>query len=164
LSESKRLRFRIRRGDFEVELEGDYDYVKGRFEELMEEATHSGPNKMETIQTDGLSSIGLRGIIESKDGNVFFTIPVDTITAKEAVALSLYAKRPNELTDEELSSILSSGWKTMKPEAVRARASELRREGKLIAERGRYRLSGAGLQWMEGEVLLRLQRLPQNTT
>jgi len=30
------LRFRIRRGNFEVELEGEFDYVQGKFEELMQ--------------------------------------------------------------------------------------------------------------------------------
>ena len=34
LSSERKLRFRIRKGDFEVELEGDHDYVKERFEDL----------------------------------------------------------------------------------------------------------------------------------
>ncbi len=161
MSESKRLRFKIRRGDFEVELEGDYEYVKDRFEELMAQPNSPAPGKGESVPLDSFVHSGVDGIIESKGGNAFFTIPVDTITAKEALALFLYVRRPNQMTDEELSSILSSGWKTMKPEAVRARASELRREGKLIAERGRYSLSGAGLQWVEGDVLSRLHRLPE---
>jgi hypothetical protein len=37
MSEGKTLRFRIRSGDFEVELEGDSDYVKPSFEKLLEE-------------------------------------------------------------------------------------------------------------------------------
>ena len=32
----RRLRFRLRRGNFEVELEGDFDYVRGKFEELLQ--------------------------------------------------------------------------------------------------------------------------------
>jgi len=31
----RRLRFKIRRGNFEVELEGDFEYVQGKFEELL---------------------------------------------------------------------------------------------------------------------------------
>jgi len=37
LSERERLRFRIRSGDFEVELEGDSNYVKPTFEKLLED-------------------------------------------------------------------------------------------------------------------------------
>jgi hypothetical protein len=36
---------------------------------------------------------------------------------------------------------------------IRARASELRKDGKLITENGRYSLSGAGLQWVRAEVI-----------
>jgi hypothetical protein len=60
---------------------------------------------------------------------------------------------------EELSLLLSSSWKTMKPEAVRARASELRREGRLVAENGKYSLSGAGMQWVENDILRRLRSI-----
>jgi hypothetical protein len=37
MSESRTLRFKIRSGDFEVELEGDSNYVKPTFERLLEE-------------------------------------------------------------------------------------------------------------------------------
>jgi predicted transcriptional regulator len=45
---------------------------------------------------------------------------------------------------------------------VRARVSELRKEGKLIAEQGRYRLSGAGLQWIGQEIIPTLRPSAQN--
>jgi hypothetical protein len=78
------------------------------------------------------------------------------LKAKEALALILYAAKPTPVECDELSHLLSSSWKTMKPEAVRARASELRREGRLIAESGKYSLSGAGNQWVEDEILRKL--------
>jgi hypothetical protein len=44
---------------------------------------------------------------------------------------------------------------------VRARASELKREGKLIAEKGAYVLSGAGVQWVTGEIIPNLKKSMQ---
>ncbi|MEM3061692.1 MAG: hypothetical protein QW265_04710 [Candidatus Bathyarchaeia archaeon] len=82
---------------------------------------------------------------------------MDTLTSKEALGLTLYAYYPNTLTDNELSDLLSSFWKPTSPEAVRARASELRREGKLISENGKYRLSGAGIQWLRLKVISSLK-------
>lgn len=37
MSEQKSLRFKIRSGDFEIELEGDTNYVKPAFEKLLED-------------------------------------------------------------------------------------------------------------------------------
>lgn len=37
MSEREKLRFRIRSGDFEVELEGDSEYVKSTFESLLKD-------------------------------------------------------------------------------------------------------------------------------
>lgn len=37
----KNLRFRIRRGTFEIELEGDFDYVREKFEELLSKLQRS---------------------------------------------------------------------------------------------------------------------------
>jgi len=69
----------------------------------------------------------------------------------------LTAVHPTPLSDEDLSNLLSSSWKTISPEAVRARASELRRDGKLIAEKGAYSLSGAGVQWVMTEIVSRFK-------
>jgi hypothetical protein len=145
------LKFRIKYGDFELELEGDYEYVKQKFEELIKELFSSGFPAKETIKS---KSLELEGIFEkTPDGKLHLTVPVDMLTSKEALALMLYAHYPNTLTDNELSDLLSSCWKPTSPEAIRARASELRREGKLISENGKYRLSGAGIQWLKLEVI-----------
>jgi len=101
---------------------------------------------------------GLEGLVEITSGRrPTLIVPHDSITATEAIALMLMAVHPTPLSDEDLSNLLSSSWKTMKPEAVRARASELRREGKLIAEKGEYSLSGAGVQWVMSEVVGRIK-------
>ena len=167
MSDNGRLRFRVKRGDLEVELEGNFDYVKERFETLIKDATLSPTVVASVSQISQVASpsqplvlpLTLDGIVESgPDGKPRLTIPVDMITAKEALALILYALNPTQFSDEELSTLLSSSWKTMKSEAVRARASELRRDGRLVADKGKYNLSGAGIQWIQNDVLPKLKR------
>jgi hypothetical protein len=160
------LRFRLRRGNFEVELEGDYEYVKGKFEELL----RSQPQ----IQTGALQPVGdqsielgpgeeLSGILETTpEGKLHFNIPFDRISAKEAIGIILYSANPSSLEDAKLIEWLSTSWKAVKDNVVRARISELRKEGKLIAEQGRYSLSGAGIQWITQDVLPKLR--PATTT
>jgi len=167
MSGERKLRFRIKRGEHEVELEGDYEYVREKFEELLKEAQVQPPIVVQPQQPQPqpypaapvqFQTIDLEGIVEkAPDGKPRLTIPVDSITAKEAVALMLIAVHPTPLSDEDLSNLLSSSWKTTKPEAVRARASELRRDGKLIAEKGVYSLSGAGVQWVQTGVISRIR-------
>jgi len=100
----------------------------------------------------------LEGLAEiTSDGRPTLTVPVESINAKEAIALMLLAVHPAPLSDEELSFLLSKSWKAISPEAVGARASELRRDGKLIAEKGEYSLSGAGVQWVMSEVVGRIK-------
>jgi len=169
MSVERKLRFRIRRGEHEVELEGDHEYVREKFEELLKEVPVQAPPAAQPQQPQPqpypatsiqAQTVGLEGIMEkAPDGKPRLTIPVDSITAKEAVALMLIAVHPTPLSDEDLSNLLSSSWKTTKPEAVRARASELRRNGKLIAEKGAYSLSGAGVQWVQTEVIGRIKAI-----
>ncbi|MGQ9542504.1 MAG: hypothetical protein ACUVTM_00235 [Candidatus Bathyarchaeia archaeon] len=163
MSEERSLRFRIKRGEYEIELEGGFDYVREQFERLLESLSpvdgtgRAGPQARPGFEGLSRSDL-LRGIVEfNDDGKPRLAVPVDSLKAKEALALILYATRPVALECVELSSLLSSSWKTMKPEAVRARASELRREGLLVADDGRYTLSGAGVQWVEAEVLSRFK-------
>ena len=155
------LRFRLRRGNFEVELEGEYEYVKRKFEELMQ----SQPPATGMVQ--GLSDQPaqafipgdeLAGILETTpEGKLHFTIPFDKISAKEAIGLILYGSNPAPIEDAKLIELLGTSWKAVKDNVVRARVSELRKEGKLIAEQGRYSLSGAGTQWISQEVLPKLR-------
>jgi hypothetical protein len=159
LSAENRLRFRIRRGSFEVELEGEFGYVKEKFEELMaQQPSYSGPVQEEArVESTTIESIGgedLERILETgPDGKPHFTIPFDSLTAKEAIGLVLYKAQPTPLGDKELSDLLNASWRTTKPHVIRARASELRKDGKLITEKGKYSLSGAGLQWIRAEVI-----------
>jgi hypothetical protein len=158
----RRLRFRLRRGNFEVELEGDFDYVHKKFEELLQ--------PQPTVQSSSSSAIGgqsvegfipseeLAGILETTpEGKLHFTIPFDKISAKEAIGLILYSSNPTPIEDAKLIELLGTSWKAVKDNVVRARVSELRKEGKLIAEQGRYSLSGAGLQWIGQEVVPKLR-------
>lgn len=164
MSSEKKLRFRIRRGDFEVELEGDHDYVRERFEDLEKTL---GPASSPIVPSQPSPStsapleqpIGITGVVEfTSEGKPHLTVPVDTLSAKEAISLVMFSLHPKPLGDDDLSSLLSSSWKTTGESIVRARISELRREGKVIAERGNYVLSGAGVQWIQNDILPRLQK------
>ena len=141
MSQEKRLRFRIKTRDQEIELEGDFEYVRDKFENLVE-------------------NLRLKdGIVQfSGEGRPYLTVPADSLSAKEALALVLYATHPKTFGDDELSTLLGASWKTTSGAVVRARASELKREGKLIAEKGSYVLSGAGVQWVTGEVIPGLKK------
>ena len=153
----KKLRFRLRRGNFEVELEGDYQYVKGKFEELMQpQASVAGGSPVSSDQSNQAFTPGdeLVGILETTpEGKLHFTIPFDKISTKEAIGLILYGSAPTPIEDAKLIELLGTSWKAVKDNVVRARVSELRKEGKLIAEQGRYSLSGAGTQWISQDVL-----------
>ncbi len=158
----RRLRFRLRRGNFEVELEGDFDYVRDKFEELLQ----SQPSPLAMSQQAGgdqsfesvVPGEELAGILEkTPEGKLQFTIPFDRISAKEAIGLILYSSNPAPIEDAKLIELLGTSWKAVKDNVVRARVSELRKEGKLIAEQGRYSLSGAGVQWITQEVLSKLR-------
>lgn len=159
------MRFRIRRGDFEVELEGDHEYVRERFEDLEKSlGPASGLVISPTVSAAQASSneqpIGITGVVEfTAEGKPHLTVPVDTLSAKEAISLVMFSMHPKPLGDDDLSSLLSSSWKTTGESIVRARISELRREGKVITERGNYLLSGAGVQWIQTDVLPRLQKI-----
>jgi hypothetical protein len=156
LSERK-LRFKIRRGNFEIELEGEFDYVQGKFEELMRSqpaATGGGQALIDQSGQAFAPGEELAGILETtSEGKLHFTIPFDRISAKEAIGLILYGSNPAPIEDAKLIELLGTSWKAVKDNVVRARVSELRKEGKLIAEQGRYSLSGAGLQWISQDVL-----------
>ncbi len=159
LMSERKLRFRLRRGNFEVELEGEYEYVRGKFEEFlkspptMQSTSQSVENSMDLVPGEELV-----GILErTPEGKLHFTIPFDRISAKEAIGLILYSANPAPLEDANLIELLGTSWKAVKDNVVRARVSELRKEGKLITEQGRYTLSGAGLQWVSQEVLSKLK-------
>ncbi len=162
LLSERRLRFRVRRGNFEVELEGDFDYVRGKFEELLQSQPAIQPVSTQVLGDQSLEgfvpSEELAGILETTpDGKLHFTIPFDRISAKEAIGLILYSANPSPIEDAKLIELLGTSWKAVKDNVVRARVSELRKEGKLIAEQGRYSLSGAGMQWIGQEVLTKLR-------
>ena len=164
----RRLKFRLRRGNYEVELEGEFEYVRAKFEELLQTQPTSSLTAQAVLGDQSAEQIvpgeELAGILETTpDGKLHFTIPFDRISAKEAIGLILYSGNPSPVEDAKLIEWLGTSWKAVKDNVVRARVSELRKEGKLIAEQGRYSLSGAGLQWIAQEVLPKL-RPPTSTT
>ena len=142
-----------------MELEGEYEYVRGKFEEFLRSppTMQSMPQSVESSM-DLVPGEELVGILEkTPEGKLHFTIPFDRISAKEAIGLILYSANPSSLEDANLIELLGTSWKAVKDNVVRARVSELRKEGKLITEQGKYNLSGAGLQWVSQEVLPKLK-------
>src|SRR5207249_1458804 len=167
MSQEKRLRFRIRTRDQETELEGDFEYVRDKFENLVENLrlkdgiVPAKPEAIQTLETSEPSDL-LKGIVQFRgEGRPYLTDPEDSLSAKEDLALVLYATHPKTFGDEQLSTLLGSSWKTTSGAVVRARASELKREGKLIAEKWSYVLSGAGVHWVTGEVIPGLKKTTQ---
>jgi len=160
----KTLRFKIRRGNFEVELEGEYEYVREKFEELMRSQPAGVAGVQGSVEQSGqmlTQGDELTGILETTpEGKLHFTIPFDKISAKEAIGLILFGSNPTPIEDAKLIALLQTSWKAVKDNVVRARVSELRKEGKLIAEQGRYSLSGAGMQWISQEVLPKIRPAP----
>ena len=151
------MRFRLRRGNFEVELEGDFEYVRGKFEELLQSQPQTQQVSDRVAETV-IPGEKLAGILETTpDGKLHFTIPFDRLSAKEAIGLILYSANPSAIDDAVLIELLGTSWKAVKDNVVRARVSELRKEGKLIAEQGRYSLSGAGVQWISQDILPKLR-------
>ena len=115
MSEGKKLRFRIRKGDFEVELEGDHEYVREQFENLSERFENtSGPGQTAPIietpaSTASTVQVQLDGIVQySSEGRPHLTVPADTLSAKEALSLVLFAIHPRPLGDDELSNLLQA--------------------------------------------------------
>jgi len=162
LLSERRLRFKVRRGNYEVELEGDFEYVRQKFEELLQTQpamqTVSTPTTAESLLAGFVPSEELTGILDTTpEGKLHFTIPFDRISAKEAIGLILYSSNPTPIEDAKLIELLGTSWKAVKDNVVRARVSELRKEGKLIAEQGRYSLSGAGVQWISQDVMPKLR-------
>ena len=154
----RRLRFKFRRGTFEVELEGDFEYVSKKFEELLQAQPQASSLVGERAAEFVVPGEELAGILEtSQDGKLHFTIPFDRVSAKEAIGLILYSANPSAVEDASLIELLGTSWRAVKDNVIRARVSELRKEGKLIAEQGRYSLSGAGVQWISQEVLPKLR-------
>ena len=152
------MRFRLRRGNFEVELDGDFEYVRGKFEELLQSQPQSQQVGGDRVAETVIPGEELAGILETTpDGKLHFTIPFDRLSAKEAIGLILYSANPSAIDDAVLIELLGTSWKAVKDNVVRARVSELRKEGKLIAEQGRYSLSGAGVQWISQDILPKLR-------
>jgi DNA-binding response OmpR family regulator len=76
---------------------------------------------------DTLGGEDLEGILETgPDGRPHFTIPFDSLTAKEAIGLVLYKAQPNPLGDKEL--ILSPKEFSLLAELMRHRGAVLSRD------------------------------------
>jgi hypothetical protein len=100
------------------------------------------------------------GVIEYlSDGTPHISVPTDNLSAREIIALLLYAKSPNAISLNELTQLVSNNWKTSDVYSVSANLSQMR--AYIIKEGTRgsysYRLSGSGKSWVENELLPKLK-------
>jgi len=95
----------------------------------------------------------LRGIMEFTVDGPAIIVP-DKVTSKEAIGLLLYVSGPDGLEPKEISRPLSLSGIAMAGYA--ARMSEMKREGLLLREGDKYRLSVRGGSWVE-EIISRLR-------
>ena len=84
----RRLRFKIGRGNFEVELEGDFEYVQGKFEELLKSQPSISTISQQAGSEQSVDSVipgeELAGILETTpEGKLHFTIQFDRISRKK---------------------------------------------------------------------------------
>src|SRR3989442_16020291 len=112
MSQEKRLRFRIRTRDQEIELEGDFEYVRDKFENLVENLrlkdriVSTKPEPVQTLEASEPSN-WLKGIIKFRgEGRPYLTVPADSLSATEALALVLYATPPKTFADYEMINLL----------------------------------------------------------
>lgn len=96
----------------------------------------------------------LRGIVEFTVDGPAIIVPPAKLTAKESIGLLLYASGPEGLESRGISRLLSLSGVVMAGYA--ARMSEMKREGLLVKEGDRYRLSVRGRSWVE-DIISRLR-------
>jgi len=96
----------------------------------------------------------LRGIVEFTVDGPAIIVPIEKLNSKEAIGLLLYASGPDGLEPKEISRLLSLSGLGMAGYA--ARMSEMKREGLILREGDKYRLSVRGRSWVE-EVVSRLR-------
>lgn len=100
------------------------------------------------------------GIIEYlSDGTPHISVSTDKLSAREVIGLLLYAKSPTAMSLNELTQLVSNNWKTTDIYNVSANLSQMR--AYVIKEGARrsysYKLSGAGKNWIETELLPKLK-------
>jgi hypothetical protein len=96
----------------------------------------------------------LKGIVEFTVDGPAIIVPMEKINSKEAIGLLLYSSGPDGLEPKEISRLLSLSGLGMAGYA--ARMSEMKREGLILREGDKYRLSVRGRSWVE-EVVSRLR-------
>lgn len=102
----------------------------------------------------------LEGAIEyGADGVPKILVAPEKLTAKEVIGLLLYARRPCAVGLRELANLVSRNWRSVNVGYVSANLSQIRQfiitEGKKGAFS--YRLSGAGISWIENSLIPRLK-------
>jgi hypothetical protein len=107
-----------------------------------------------------LTSNELEGIVEyGSNGTINILANPSEFTAKEAIGIVLYAKRPLELTMREIRTQVIRNWKNISMQYISANLNGMRKEVISSGKKGDYkfRLSGLGESWVATEVLPKLK-------
>jgi hypothetical protein len=115
-----------------------------------------------TIEEKGTERIlpTVQGIVEYDSDNLphLLIIP-EKLSAKEVIGLLLYSKKTETIGLEELTKLVSRNWNKVSTSYVSANIGQMKHM--ILAEgtkrQYKYRLSGAGLSWIENELLPRLK-------
>lgn len=102
----------------------------------------------------------LEGIIEyGTDGIPKILFAPEKLTAKEVIGLLLYARKPSTVGLRELTNLVSRNWRSVNVAYVSANLSQIRQYIIMEGKKGAYsyRLSGAGLSWIENALIPRLK-------
>jgi hypothetical protein len=100
------------------------------------------------------------GIIEyTSDGAPHITVPAGELTGTRIIGLILYAKSPNPVSMSELTDLVANNWRSVEMSTISGYLANMRAFVIKEGSRGSYsyKLSGAGRNWVENELLPKLK-------
>lgn len=167
-------KFRLKAGDFEIEVEGEQEYVDKKFMEIskkiFEEKTipvvaHPIKQLVKTVPSEALlKKTDLQGIMEyTSDGKPHLCVPNPSkkLSLSEVMTLFLHTYAPQKMSLKDLQEVVSENWRSVPITAVSAvMATTLK--GRVIrgGKRGRYNytLSGSGREFVKDIIATKLKR------
>jgi hypothetical protein len=103
----------------------------------------------------------LAGVIEyGSDGAPHITVPTHDLTGTKVIGLILYARSPNPVSLSELTELVANNWRSVAMSTISGYLAAMKAFVIKEGSRGSYsyKLSGAGKNWIENEVLPKLKQ------
>jgi len=167
-----KFRLTIKTSFGEISVEGDSPsdlrttlLSMGISEESIDNILETVKQKLQTPELPVPISVApskpeVAGIIEyESDGTPHITVPTHKLTGTKVIGLILYAKSPNPVSMSELTSLVANNWRSVAMSTISGYLAMMRAFVIKEGSKGSYsyRLSGAGKNWVENEVLPRLK-------